>query len=193
MTAILNTSLDGNRAGYVARFRKGLSIWFAVVLLAWCAIVLSASCAYGQSNSAYERVRGILDKQQNGQSILEFVHFGADYHGHTFLHETSVNDKDGNDVPSERAVIYRYYWEDDGVTDIAFFYDARGNIVGSYIVKTNAGWSQPFVFANLSIKVVGRMVVNSDDKMSDADRKLALELIDRADAQGLLNLWLRIQ
>ena len=193
MTTISNTALDSNRPGYVARFRKGLPIYVAAVLLACFTIGLSSARAFGQSDSAYQRVRSILDKQQNGQSILEFLHFGADYHGHMFLEESSVNDRYGNDVPSERALVYRYHWADDGVTDVAFFYDARGNIVGSSIVKTNAVLSQPFGLANLSIKVVGRMVVDSDDKMSDADRKLALELIDDADAHGLLNLWLSTQ
>ena len=182
-------SRAGECLGLTRRFQRSCALAFLLILL----IFGGSTYSKAQSDGPYEHVRGILDNADNAQTILGFVHFGADYHGHTFLRVTNVHDQDGNDVPAERALIYRYNWEDDGVTDIAFFYDAGGNIVGSSVVNTNAQLNQPFILANLSIQIVGRTMINSDNKMSESDRKLALELIDKADAHGLLNLWLRLQ
>lgn len=168
-----------------------------IVLLSMLFVMLAALSlsrpALGQTETAYNLARSFLDTRQSASSILDFVHFGADYRGHQFLHATQVVDRNNNVIAGEFALVYRYYWADDGKTDLTFFCSPSGQILEARVTSTNAVWNQPFALANLSIQVVGRMVVNSDHNMSDEDRKEIIELVDRADAQGLLNLWLRMQ
>lgn len=182
----LRTDL-GPSASSFRKFRMRMStcVLFAVVMI-------GCHLSFGQTAQT-QRAKGFLDNDQNARNVLSFIHLYADYHGHEFLRETGVKDGDGNPVPGQVALVYRYHWEDDGVTDVAFFVDQSGTIVGTWLGNDNGVLSQPFALANLSIQVLGRMVINSDDKMSQNDRELAIKLVDQADARGLMNLWLRMQ
>jgi len=191
--ASLKLNLKSTPLRSAAGSERVLRMAVVAVMLAILSALSLPLQAWGLDAGSYQTARAFLDSKENATSILDFVHFGADYHGHEFLKETGVNDGYGNPIPDQVALIYRYHWEDDGVTDIAFFVNQDGKIVGTSIVSTNAELSQPFFLANLSIQVVGRMVINSNDQMTDADRRLALKLVDDADAHGLLNLWLRLQ
>jgi hypothetical protein len=141
----------------------------------------------------YQRAHNFLQDRQNATSILSFLHFGASYRGHELTKIEGVVDSAGNRVDGDFALVYRFHWEDDGVTDVIFFCNGRGQIYDSQIEYSNGVISTPFALANISIQFVGRLVINSDDKMSESDRELAIKLIDKADARGLLNLWLITQ
>jgi hypothetical protein len=188
--------LDSGRSVRIVQGRHSISSKKGVAGMRGCLLfaILMLLChlSVGQAVQI-QRAKSFLDNDQNASSILSFIHLYADYHGHEFLGETGVKDSSGNSVPGEVALIYRYHWEDDGVTEIGFFVNQSGTIVGTWLGKDNGVFSQPFALANLSIQVVGRMVINSDDKMSATDRELAVKLVDNADARGLLNLWLRMQ
>ena len=173
--------------------QRGCLAFFLAMLFLLPVALCAIQPAVGQTNVAYNSARSFLDSRENATSILEFVHFRADYRGHRFLRATQVVDEQGNLISGEFALVYRYFWADDGWTDLAFFCDSFGQVLSARAIATNAVISQPFALANLSIEIVSRIVVNSDDKMSDSDRRKAIELIDQADANGLLNLWLRLQ
>ncbi|HVU44883.1 MAG TPA: hypothetical protein VHD85_02090 [Terracidiphilus sp.] len=165
-----------------------------LALLAICLLTGVPAWAGSYDNdTGIQRAYSILQNRQNATDILSFVHFGATYNSHEYLQTRSVVDGSGNPIDGDFALVYRFHWEGDGVTDIAFFCHSSGQIYKSQIVRTNALLSQPFALANLSIQMVGRMVVNSDDRMSNSDRELAIKLIDDADAHGLLDLWLTMQ
>lgn len=158
---------------------------FSVVFVLFLALVHPA---FGQTDNAYRAAQTFLGNQQTAVNVLDFVHFGTGYRGHEFL-----GAEQGVDSQGDFALVYRYYWADDGETDISFTCNPAGRVFAARVVRTNAVLAPPFVWANFSIQVVGRMVIDSDQNMSKADRDLALKLIDQADAQGLLNLWLRMQ
>lgn len=83
---------------------------------------------------------------------------------------------------------------DDGTTDIAFAFDGDGNFYGLKVIYTNAEWNQPFFMANVSIRVLGNLIIsNYRDNMTEEDRKLVQKLVNDADAKSLLELSLRIE
>ena len=165
-----------------------------LALLAACLLMaIPARVAAYDSNAGVQRAYNFLQDRQNATDILSFVHFGATYNSHEYVETRNVVDGSGNTIYGDFALVYRFHWENDGITDVAFFCHPSGQIYKSQVVWTNAKFARPFVWANLSIQIVGRMVVNSDNNMSDSDRELAIKLIDDADAHGLLDLWLTMQ
>ena len=176
-----------------ARMKRLLHFIVASLLVAGLMSMPASAANDASQIPGYERAHTFLQDRQNAIDILSFLHFGAAYNGHQLERVVGVVDGDGNPVEGKFALVYRFHWADDGVTDIAFFCNGKGQIYDSQIERSNGQISTPFAFANLSIQLVGRLVVNSDKKMSDADRKLAIKLIDQADAHGLLNLWLALQ
>jgi len=165
-----------------------------IALLAICLLMsIPAHAASYDSDAGVQRAYNFLQDKQNATSILSFVHFGTTYGGHKYTETRTVVDGSGNTINGDFALVYRFYWEDDGVTDIAFLCHPSGQIYKSQVVYTNAQFNQPFMLANLSIQVLGRMVINSDDNMSNSDREFAVKLIDDADAHGLMDLWLTLQ
>jgi len=62
------------------------------------------------------------------------------------------------------------------------------------VLASNGVFQAPFATANVSIKIVGAALVEAlKDNLSDEDRRLLRKLVDDANAQGLLELGLRIQ
>jgi hypothetical protein len=135
------------------------------------------------------RADGFLRTEALGKHVLSYVHFGAAYHGHRYLRAFSVDGGQG-----EFALVYRFNWEDDGVTDVAFYCDANGKANRVGILYTNAFLNQPFVLADVSIQVLGHGLIELyKDKLSREDRQTLDGLVNRADAKGLLEFSLRTQ
>jgi len=135
-----------------------------------------------------------LKTEQNGRNTLAFLHFGADYHGHEYRETLPVLDGGGAAVDGRFKLVYRFKWEDDGITDLAYLCDAKGNVYAVQVLYTNALFNQPYVLANGAIKLLGSLMIEANKKnMTDVERKLAQELVDRADAKGLLELSVRLQ
>jgi hypothetical protein len=141
------------------------------------------------SQEALNRADSFLRTQQRGRDILSYVHFGADYHGHRYLKTLAVSGS-----ASDFALVYRFNWEDDGVTDVAFLCDRGGSVYQVQIVETNAVLSRPFFLANASISVLGNGLIEYyKDKLSEEDRRQLHKLVNDADAKGLLEWSLRLQ
>jgi hypothetical protein len=139
------------------------------------------------SQAAVDRADQFLKTHERGESILGYLHLGADYHGHEYV---KTIDRGGGSF----ALVYRFHWESDGVTDVEFLCDEQGNVGSLRIEDSNAALSPPFVVANLTIAVLGNAVLNSfKDDMSEEDHRQVQRLIDDADAKRLLEWSLRFQ
>jgi hypothetical protein len=143
---------------------------------------------------AVEKARAFLDATKRGEFVTGFCHFGMKYQGHKYSEMRTVQDAGGRKVASHFALVYDYKWGDDGETRLGFLCDARGNVYKTQAMASNGIVQRPFAVANLSIKLVGEALYDAlKEKLSDDDRRLLRQLIDDADAQGLMHLGLRVQ
>jgi hypothetical protein len=159
------------------------------------AMTLLASSARAEvSQRAIDRASAFLEKQEVGKDVCSFVHFGATYKGHSFLDRRGVVDEKGRRLADQFALVYRFNWEDDGVTDVAFLCDASGTIYQVKALETNAKLQQPFVLADMTIRVLGDAVMQAmGDNLKGQDRVEVKRLIDSADSRGLLIAYLRLE
>jgi hypothetical protein len=159
-------------------------------LLAWRTPLARADDV---DQKAINRAHDFLKTAARGRDVLSYVHFGASYQGHSHL-ETRRVTRNGQTVPGHFALLYHYDWENNGKTDVAFLYDAKGAVYEVQIVRTNAILQQPFVVANGTIKVLGNLLVQAfKDQMSDAQQKELQKIVDDADAKAMLEWSLKFQ
>ena len=184
-----------------ARMSSGRRSWMPMCLL-FCAIgVLGApSIATAQDTEALRRAFRCLDYDENAaraRDALSFLHFGASLVACSFEGRLGVTDSSGQTLPGDFALAYEFVWDaggGHGHTTIAFFFDGNGSYEGSRVLKTDAVFNQPFELAKLSIQVVGQLLIEAfGDQMQDNDRRILRELIDRADAKGLLDLQIKLR
>jgi hypothetical protein len=171
------------------RFQSVLCL--SVAMLATTQFSTPASAAITQE--AVNRAHSYLKTREMGVNVLSFVHFGAAYKGHAFVRTLPVNDAAGCQLPDDFALVYRFQWEDDGVTEVAFLCDGQGRVYKTQIMNSNGRLQQPFAMANLAIQVLGNAITDSlRDSLTDKDRAELKRLVESADAQGLLNVYLRL-
>lgn len=171
------------------RNRIGIAAGKHLLALALMAALAPAIQAADYSQQAINNADSFLRTPERGRDILSYIHFGADYHGHRYLRTLAVEGSS-----DDFALVYRFKWEDDGVTDAAFLCNRYGVVYEVRIVYTNAILSQPFLLANASIKVLGHTLINLyRDKLSDEDQRQLHKLVNDADAKGLLEWSLRLQ
>ncbi len=172
---------------------RRLGVLCALMLASITGAAAQAFAYDGVDQRAVQRAASYLSIRETGEGILNFVHMGADYHGHTYLRTNNVVDRDGYRVPGHFALVYRFHWEDDGVTDLAFLCNERGGIYDVQVTYTNAVLNQPFLLANAAIQILGNLVIdNYKDRMSREQLRLAHEFVDHADSKGLLELALML-
>lgn len=121
------------------------------------------------------------------------VHMGCAYDSHAYKGYVKVT-RAGKVVPGHFALVYDFTWSDDGWSRLYFLCDASGDFYAMQVNKTNAVFAQPFLVANGSIKLIGEALLAAfKDDLKEADRKLARQLIDDADAKGLLEWSLKVE
>ncbi len=154
----------------------------------------SAARADDAEQRAVDRAHEFLEPAKRGRDVLSYLHFGARYRGHEYVDTVAVKDSDGKRLAGHFALVYRFKWEDDGRTDVAFLCNAKGRVYEVQVVDTNAVLSQPFVLADASIKIIGNVLIEAyKDKLSDDDRKALQKLVDDADSHALLEWSLKVQ
>jgi hypothetical protein len=139
------------------------------------------------------RVRRILGSTDVGSFILAgYLHWGAPYHGHQFIEEGRVSQND-KPVPRQFSLVYRFKWDVDGVTDLAFLCTATGQIFQVEVIKTNAQLSQPFVAADIAIKAgTFGLAAALDDQLTDEQKQKIVEAGRQADAKAGLEAALSV-
>jgi hypothetical protein len=178
------------RPDIVARNLRARLAAIAFAILVFSLVIPSFSMAAPQfdSDRAVSKAQRFLAPRERGEEILEYVHLGADYTRHELVRY----------VPYESggfALIYRFVWKttDLGYTFIAFNFDSQGNFSSLKVGETDATFNLPFLFADLSIKVVGNMFIQAHkNDMKREDLDALQKLIDNADAKSLLEWSLRL-
>jgi hypothetical protein len=160
-----------------------------LLLLGLAVIFATTGQAADYSQEALNRANAFLSSRERGAEVLSYVHFGASYRGHVYLRTRGANDGEG-----AFALVYRFKWEDDGVTDVAFLCNNNGYVYRVRIDSTNAQASPPFFWANLSIAVLGHGLIELyKDRLSENDQRQLHALVRDADAKGLLELSLKLE
>jgi hypothetical protein len=175
--------------------RQTLSRTLPAVLFLVLTAVLAGPARAGDDvdPKTVARAKEFLNPQNRGRDILSYIHFGAKYHSHAYSDIRGVTDM-GKRVPGEFVLVYLFKWEDDGKTEVFFFFDAKGNLTETQIGTTNAQIQQPFVFANVSIKVLGNVLIQAyKEKLTEAERKEVQKLVDDADAKSMMEWSLKLQ
>jgi hypothetical protein len=145
-------------------------------------------------SNAMKRAMDFVAPEQRGRDILSYIHYGAKYRGHSYQQWLTVVDQQGKTIPGHFALDYRFKWDDDGVTDVRFFFDAKGNVYEVQIVKHNAVLQQPYFAANLAIKILGNLLIEAlKDNLTPEQLKDVQKFVDNADAKGLLEWSLKVQ
>ncbi len=172
-----------------------LPVLFVLVAAAFTAGFVPAARAGGDvDQKAVDRAHDFLKMEKCGRDILGYVHFGAKYKDHNYKEIRTVKDAEGKLRKGYFALIYTFEWEDDGETNVAFLCDPAGKIYRVQIVDTNAVLQQPFLTANVAIKVLGNLLAEAfKEKMTKAERKDLQKLIDDADAKAMLEWSLAFQ
>jgi len=139
------------------------------------------------SQAAVDHAHHFLDTPQRGKDILGYIHFGATYRSHEYWKAVVLEN-------GSFALLYRFKWEDDGITDVGFLCNSRGYVQSVQIVYSNGELNRPFVLANIAITVVGNTLIQAyKDKMTEDDRRFVQRMVDNADAKSLLEWSIRFQ
>jgi hypothetical protein len=167
------------------------------ILIALGALVHGAGHLYSDdrpSQKAVRRSRAFLDSAENGQYVLSFDHMGAQYRGHEYSGTIAVTTQSGTTLAGHFALVYEYSWEDDGHDKIAFLCDQRGNVYEVQVLKSNGELSRPFVFAKVSIDVLGSALLEAfKDNISKSDRAKLQTMINNSDPKSILELGLKLR
>jgi len=140
------------------------------------------------SQRAIDRADSFFRPEVRGKEILGYLHLGAAYHGHRSMGVRAIEGS-----RDQFELVYRFFWEDDGFTDVALLCDANGYLYQLQVLDTNAVFNRPFLFARATMNVLGNTLIEVFKKdITPNQRKLAQKLVDDADAKGLLelSLWL---
>jgi hypothetical protein len=167
----------------------------SVLALAVAAVLAQSGPAQAQGLGAVDRAHGFLRGAARGQDVLGYVHFGYTYRGHTYVGRGNVTDRFGKLVPGHFNLAYDFRWGDGGETRVFFLCNARGDVYEVQTGRSNAGLlNQPFALANLSVQVVGNVLLAALKDDLNADQKRDLQrFVDNADAKGLLQLNLALK
>jgi len=161
----------------------------APALLALCLFASSAQAQGTIDQAAVNKANEFLKTTSRGRDTLGYLHFGAKYVKHTYQQTMNVKNK-----PGDFALVYRYNWENDGITDLAFLCDSKGYVYGVQVTYTNAFLSQPFGLANASITVVGNLLLEAlRDNMTADEIQQVRRMIDNPDSRGLMVMSLKLQ
>jgi hypothetical protein len=166
----------------------------AAVLLGLLALqVAPARAADDIDSRAVARARDFLDPAARGRDILSYVHFGSKYRDHSYK-DTRFVTSGGQRVPGHFGLVYTFAWGDNDETDVAFLCDANGRVYEVKTLNTTAILNQPFLAANLTVKLLGNLLIEAfKNQMNEADRRQVQKLVDDADAKGMLEWSLKFQ
>jgi hypothetical protein len=142
--------------------------------------------------AAVSRARRFLDQKELAKTVVEFLHFGADLNEATFTGVGPLNDEAGQPTTGF-AVFYRYVWDSDGWTEVAFICNSAGLVSGLQVMKTNAKNSKPFALAKLGGAVMGSFLdelAKNDEKMTDDEKAQFHALVQNTDIPKLLDFYL---
>jgi len=162
------------------------SIAVASIALSLLAVAAPARAEVAVSEDALERADAFLRSRDHGRQVLTLVHTGGTYRGHKYVAH-------GARADGSFVIVYRYFWDEEDETDVAFVCTSQGLVKSTYIERTTAIVQQPYLFANLALLAVSQMSIAAfKDKMTPEQLAMARQLADKADAKGLLEFELKL-
>jgi hypothetical protein len=186
--------MQGDSTVLKKQLRLSQCLALSMVLGLMALFVSKVHAADAPDQKAVDRAHEFLKTQQRGTDVLSMVHYGAKYRGHTYAETRFVTNAKGERISGHFALVYTYKWEDDGKTRVAFLCDAKGNVYEVQIVETNAEFQAPFVRANVSIKVIGNLLIETfKNDLKEGQRKELQKFVDDADAKSMLEWSLKLQ
>lgn len=161
-------------------------------------LLAATGLAFADNQSAsltvIKRAHAFLASADVGKQVVAYTHLGSDYRGHEYVETRGVSDGNGGRKPGHFALVYRFRWHDDGVSNIAFLCNPSGRVYGVRVLETNAVWSQPFALANAAVSMLGNMLIEAyKENMDASQRRIVQRLVDQADAKGMLEWALTFQ
>lgn len=170
-----------------------LAICLSFVVLGWMAGPAQSWGSDSVDPAAVKKAEKFLTQPARMRDIHSAVHFGTTLRKTQFVDARGIK-RNGKIVPDEFALVYRYHWDNDGVTDIGFLCDKNGNVFEVEVIKCNGDFQRPYVWANVSIKLVGELLFEAIKDNMDADQRAIMRLlIEEADAKGLMLFSLKLQ
>jgi hypothetical protein len=174
---------------------------WTIIGVVFLGLVARIAVAGEPTSQALNKARRLCDfdvKVQRGRELLQSLHFGSTLKSCQELGVASkVTDGSGREIEDQFALVFRWRWDAGGgvgTTDVAFFFNDRGQFLSLRPIKTDAVFNQPFALADLSIQVVGQVMIKAfEDDMSEADKRQFQRILDNADTKALLEWSLKFQ
>jgi hypothetical protein len=173
--------------------RSGMTAGIVAALF----VVAAAPAASAQPDSgAVARARRTADKRQVAKDVVEQVlQVGASFTRKSFRGVRVLADGEGQ--PTRHfALDYRYRWNSDGWTDVAFICNETGLVTGLQVLDWRAEDNQaPFANAKANVAVFGAALLKlaaSDPKFTSDDKAAVGDLVAARDAQKLLTVYLTV-
>jgi len=160
-------------------------------------VVATARAAWAQPDPiAVARARRVVEKRQVVKDVVEeVVQVGASFTRKSFRGVRVL--EDGERQPTSYfALDYRYRWNADGWTDVAYICDETGVVTGLQVLDWRADDSEaPFANAPANVAVFGAALLKLaaiDRTFTPDDKAVVVELVTAHDAQKLLTLYLTV-
>lgn len=143
------------------------------------------------------RARALIENRDRAELILACSHPTAKYQEVKLLETRGVmNTRTREPLPEQFALLYQFRWlssfdNSTNTTDLFFFFDGTGTLRGLQ-VSGSTGLVEPFTLAELALGIVKDALLSKlDEKGTEEDKRLARDLLEAADARGLLRLYLK--
>ena len=166
-------------------------------MIAALAVFAAARAASAQPDpGAVARARRVADKRQVVKDVVEQVlQVGASFTRKSFRGVRVLADGEGQST-RYFALDYRYRWNSDGWTDVAYICNETGQVTGLQVLDWRAEDNEaPFANAKANVAVFGAVLLKlaeNDPKFTPDDKAAVGELVDARDAQKLLTIYLTV-
>jgi hypothetical protein len=157
-------------------------------------LVLPVQPTRAADPKAVDAAKTFLSNVSRAKGILFFCHPTATYQSVKVLGDGGVT-QNGRQVPGAFHVKVQYTWKnlfnDRNTSDLIFFFDEDGHLTELQAGRTTSLFAQ-FSAADVVISAIKDELMKEVAKWKDARaRRLAVDLINKADARGLLTLILQ--
>ncbi len=146
--------------------------------------------------AAVSKARRFLEQKDLADTVVGvFLHFGAKMDRQVFKGIGPLNDANGNPT-SGFAALYRYEWDSDGWTDVAYIVDSSGNVSHLQVMGSNGKSSKPFALARLGGALMGAALqdsIKNDQSMTDQEKATLQSLLQNAEIEKILDLILVVR
>jgi hypothetical protein len=169
----------------------------AAGIVAALIVAAAAPAAWAHPEAAaVARARRVADKRQVVKVVVEQVlQVGASFTRKSFRGVRVLEDGEGQ--PTRYfALDYRYRWDADGWTDVAYICSETGQVTGLQVLDWRADDSAaPFANAKANVAAFGAALLKLaeiDPRFTPDDKAVVGELVSARDVEKLLTVYLTV-